>query len=123
MWLGNYIRKFKTVAGIILVLLYLGYLGSVTFFHHSHSVGDITVVHSHPHKSNNGNTHSGHDHSEYQLVLIHFLSVIITAGTVFFYGITITQKLYYRFFSCRNEISIPNFNLSGINRPRAPSFR
>ncbi|NLN30173.1 MAG: hypothetical protein GX158_02885 [Bacteroidales bacterium] len=120
---GNSIRKYKNIAGLFLVLLYLGYLGSVTFFHHSHTIGDITVVHSHPHKSHNDNSHSGHDHSEYQLILIHFLSVIITIGTVVFYGITITQKAYHRIFLYRKEIIIPNLNFSGINRPRAPSVQ
>ncbi|NLA48198.1 MAG: hypothetical protein GX876_01915 [Bacteroidales bacterium] len=119
----NSIRKYKNIAGLFLALLYLGYLGSVTFFQHSHSVGDITIVHSHPHKSHNDNSHSSHDHSEYQLILIHFLSVIIAIGTVIFYGITITQKTYHRIFLYRNEIIIPNFNFSGINRPRAPSVR
>jgi len=121
MGLGNYIRKYRNIAGIFLAFLFLGYLGSITFFQHTHIVDGITVVHSHPYKSHNGNAPISHKHSQCQLVLINFLSLLIVTGTALFNGIPLTRKLVHKLIFCGDEVIIPNLCLSGVNRPRAPS--
>ncbi len=58
-------KIFQTQA---LLVLFLAYFASISFFTHSHVVDGLTVVHSHPFSSDSS------DHSEEDLVLIAALS-------------------------------------------------
>ena len=45
------------IISLFLALVFIAYVGNVSLFVHTHKVGDITIVHSHP------STSSSHTHS------------------------------------------------------------
>ena len=61
------------------LLLFIGFLGSITLFNHAHIVNGVTIVHSHPFKSDS-NGKPLHSHSENGFITIHFLSVILISS-------------------------------------------
>ena len=73
-WIGKLVR-------ILLLLLFIGYYGGITLFPHSHIVNGITIVHSHPFRSDKGGDSSKLPHSDKELMLIQLLSGFLT--TVF----------------------------------------
>jgi hypothetical protein len=70
------------ISKYVFLLLFLLFFGSVTFFNHAHVVDGITVIHSHPFRSDNsGNPMHDHTTSGYQL--IHLLVTLINTAVVF----------------------------------------
>ncbi len=61
------------------LLLFLGFLGSITLFNHAHIVNGVTIVHSHPFKSDS-NGKPLHSHSYNGFITIHFLSVVLISS-------------------------------------------
>ena len=73
------------------LFLFLGFFGSTTFFNHAHVVDGITIVHSHPFKSDkSGNPIHSHTSNGYQL--IHLL--VKYTATAFFTLISINAHLF-----------------------------
>ena len=70
----------KGVIKQLLLILFLGYYVSVTFFPHVHIENGVAVVHSHPYNpfSKENPTKQQHSKSEYTLIahLDHFLTFI-----------------------------------------------
>lgn len=63
----------KQLIPTLLLVLFLGYYGSVTLFYHIHIVGSQAITHSHPYMGGaSGNPH--HTHSSAELSLIAQLS-------------------------------------------------
>ena len=65
-----------------LLLLFLGYYGSITLFPHNHIINGVTIAHSHPYPANTDKYPGGHQHSSKGCVLIQLLSTFI--ATVLF---------------------------------------
>ncbi|HEY3391028.1 MAG TPA: hypothetical protein VGK38_15725 [Prolixibacteraceae bacterium] len=63
---------------LLLLFLFLGYYGSITFFTHSHIINGVTIVHSHPFNSDRGGSPSNSQHSDKELLVIQLLSELIT---------------------------------------------
>lgn len=63
------------------LLLFLGFFGSVTLFDHAHVVGGITILHSHPFKSDKNGIPT-HNHTTNGYIIIHLL-MNFTALAVF----------------------------------------
>lgn len=63
----------QRIITLFLTILFVGYVGNVSFFVHEHKVGDIVVVHSHPFKT------SSHSHSASAIntlsIISHFESL------------------------------------------------
>ena len=59
-----------------LLLLFISYYGSISFFYHAHLVNGQIICHSHPFKSepNTKNPFQSHTHSPEEYALIHQLS-------------------------------------------------
>jgi len=55
------------------LLLFLGFFGSLTFFNHAHVVYGVTIVHSHPFKSDKNGIPT-HNHTSNGYLLIHLLA-------------------------------------------------
>ena len=85
----------KTV-GFLLLIIFLGYYGSITFFSHAHVVDGVTIVHSHPYKSTNGNSRPDNQHSNKELQVIQLLSDFFTTGVIIFFSALILGLLSYR---------------------------
>jgi len=67
--------KAKKLTGSLLLILFLGYFGSITLFSHTHHVenGRI-IVHSHPFKSFPGKEPVRHSHSSESFILIQSIN-------------------------------------------------
>ena len=87
--------KGKTV-GILLLICFLGYYGSITFFSHVHVVDGVTIVHSHPYKSVNGNSRPYSQHSNKELQVIQLLCDFFTTGAVLLFSAILFRSLLYR---------------------------
>lgn len=74
-----------------LPVLFITYMASITFFAHVHVVNGVTISHSHPFKKG-----AAHNHSTIELLLIHFLSNLMTDGST---GI-LTLSLFIPFLLC-----------------------
>jgi hypothetical protein len=118
---SNLYQDYKRLSGFFLVLLFCGYLGSVTFFPHTHIVDSVSIVHSHPYKSLPENDPADHHHTKNEFLLIQFISSFITTLSGLFFGIIIILKFFQKLFFNQNKTAIPVFSLSGTNRPRAPA--
>jgi len=114
-------NKHLRTRGLILLILFSGYFASTNFFSHSHIVDGITIVHSHPYKSDSGNNPVNHDHSKNSLHLINYISDISVLVSVFFSGIAFL--LFSEAINKNPEedspVLSPHYIFSG--RPRAPS--
>lgn len=58
-------------------MLFICYMGSISWFGHAHIVNGVTIIHSHP-----SSDQSGHQHSANGFQLIHLLSYIIVTGAI-----------------------------------------
>ena len=67
---------------LMLLILFLGYYGSITLFPHSHIVNGITIVHSHPYKQGNGSNSSNLPHTGKELLIIQVLSEFISTAVI-----------------------------------------
>lgn len=54
------------------LVLFLGFFGSITFFNHAHIVNGITIVHSHPFKSDKNGIPT-HNHTTNGYLIIHLM--------------------------------------------------
>jgi hypothetical protein len=89
-------QRGRTIAGLIFILLFLSYYSSITLFWHSHQLGNITIVHSHPFSHN-----STHSHSTAQYDLIKILSE--TAGFVSFASFLLAKAFMAKKCSFRTK--------------------
>lgn len=65
-----------------LLILFISYYGSIKLLSHSHNFNGVTVVHSHPYKSNPDG--QSHNHSASELLVLHYLSDYVSTTAVSF---------------------------------------
>jgi hypothetical protein len=112
----------KKLLEYFLLILFIGYIGSITLFTHTHIVDGITVVHSHPYKSHSGNIPINHNHSKNGFILIQFISNFIAITPLLYLVIAVIRK------TLNNQLPIQDVNLNlGLfhncsNFPRAPTL-
>lgn len=76
-------RQINKILKYFLLILFLGYYGSITFFVHVHVVNGVTIVHSHPYnifKGKKGDKSPPHHHSANSYIVIHVLSHFISTA-------------------------------------------
>ncbi len=78
---------------LILLVLFIGYYGSITFFPHSHNVNGVTIVHSHPYKSEKGSDPLRLPHTDKEIMLIQALSLFITGSFVIWFLVLILKSV------------------------------
>lgn len=96
---GAFLNKLK---GISLLIIFLFFFGSSTFFSHTHIIDGVTIVHSHPFKHNgNGQPLHTHTSNAYLLIdlLVHFIAVTIAAGLSASFLITTGCEILFSFRS------------------------
>jgi hypothetical protein len=79
--MNEVIRKIKWTFACFLLVLFCGYMISITCFSHSHIVNGQLVTHSHPYKGTSDNP--GHNHTTAQFISISLLSHFVTLGAAF----------------------------------------
>ena len=103
-----------------LLVLFLSYYGSITFFSHYHVVNGVTIVHSHffcGHTDSDGQ--AGHTHSPKELTLIAYLTnfvTLISAALIVQIYFSITRRRYH----IQNQKEEPNKQTFTLSQLRAP---
>jgi len=87
-WIANSFR-------VLLLILFLGYYGSITLFTHCHIINGVTIIHSHPYRSDKGNDSSGLQHTGKELMVIRLLSQFFTTAVVISFATVILRSLLY----------------------------
>jgi hypothetical protein len=113
---------YRKLLGYFLLIFFCGYLGSITFFPHTHIIDGITVVHSHPYKSNPESNQVNHDHSKNGFLLIQFVTNFIATASIIFFGIAIIRNVLKVLLPDQDENLIPNLNRYSACLPRAPTL-
>jgi hypothetical protein len=97
------------------LVLFLGFLATITFFSHTHIIDGRAIVHSHPYKSSSSGTPLHHHYAD-GFLLFHFLAgfaAIILSGlilTPFFFPHFIRLRLFFRFqFSYQDHLNPNSF--------------
>jgi hypothetical protein len=88
-WIGQSFR-------LLLLLLFLGYYGGITFFTHAHIVNGITIVHSHPYKPVKGADTSNLQHTGKEIIIIQLLTKFITTAFALLFSILILRLLLFK---------------------------
>ena len=84
-------RLVLNITRYFLLILFISYLASITFFTHVHVVNGVTIVHSHPFKKD-----SPHSHTTVEFQLIHLLNHVVTTGAgIFFLSLQFIACLLY----------------------------
>jgi hypothetical protein len=83
-------NNYRTISGLLLLALFVGYFISISFFFHSHTVNGAVVVHSHPFSSSDH-----HSHSTNVLSLIHHISHFLTLA-VFAAALFLCNRNFFR---------------------------
>ena len=81
---------------LILLVLFIGYYGSITLFPHSHIVNGVTIVHSHPYKTDKSSVPSKLPHTGKEIMLIQTLSGFITAAFVIWFLALILKLVFQK---------------------------
>ncbi|HDR89380.1 MAG TPA: hypothetical protein ENN63_07110 [Bacteroidetes bacterium] len=68
----------------LLLILFLGYYGSITLFIHTHTVNGITVTHSHPSIPFSGKSKADHQHTRQEYEVIEQLSFFFSTTAIIF---------------------------------------
>lgn len=86
---------------MFLPILFIVYIGSISFFTHAHIVNGVTIVHSHPFDSD-----TNHEHTTAEFQLIQHLNAVVVLPSVFA-GIGIALfliPLYLILFNKKQEL-------------------
>jgi len=67
-------RRVNKIVSRLLLVIFLGYYGSITLFSHSHLIAGWKIVHSHPSLPSADGEPERHNHSKDELLLIQMLS-------------------------------------------------
>lgn len=113
-------NRFKTIFVYALLILFLGYYGSITLFPHYHIVDGVTIVHSHPFRHGSATNPFEHQHSKNEFVFIQLISNLIAITPLVFYGVTIIRRIVNNFFLTTDENVTVSFSRYYTYLLRAP---
>ena len=113
-------NRFKKVYGYFLLILFLGYYGSITQLPHYHIVDGVTIVHSHPFPHGSGTNPVEHQHSGNGFVLIQLISNLIAIPPLLFYGVKIIRRIVNNLVFITDENVPANFTSQYTYLLRAP---
>jgi hypothetical protein len=119
--ISGLIKRVKKLLGYFLLVLFLGYYGSITFFYHSHIILGDTIVHSHPYKSGN-NGIPLHSHTEKGYITIQLLSFLPISSFLIIYAFRINAPVIYELITLTSE-GAENKSLHYFYSLRAPPSR
>jgi hypothetical protein len=103
----------------LLVLLFACYYVNITFFPHSHRVGDVVIFHSHFYGGIITTSLPEHSHGPSEIIIINYLSLFLTAAIAFPIALVFllaAKRFYYPVLAEKRTIG--QYQL--ILQPRAP---
>ncbi len=98
-----------TVSKYFFLLLFLGFLGSITLFNHAHVVNGVTIIHSHPFKSGS-NGKPLHSHTDQGFLTIHLLSVISIVSIISFFTLESLVPSSYKIVPQTRPLEVNNLS-------------
>ncbi|MDU1891181.1 MAG: hypothetical protein E6767_10850 [Dysgonomonas sp.] len=99
--------------------LIIFYLGSTSLFYHTHTIGDVAIIHSHPYQKDSGGENP-HSHTDKDLQQIHNLSVV---GLTDIYAPYISVTRFYsdpKLLSYKSEYEIAYIQSPQYSKLRPP---
>jgi hypothetical protein len=87
-------NRVKRIYAYCLLILFMGYYGSITLFYHSHIVLGDTIVHSHPFRSDSHGAPM-HSHTDNGYVTIHILASFTVAFIFLYFDFKTKAKVIY----------------------------
>lgn len=105
---------------LLLLMLFLGYYGSITLFTHTHIANGVTIVHSHPFNHGTDKTPIKHEHTANGFLLIQCLSNFLTTIFVVAYSTLVFSTLLKNRILQKKEDHLSNCILVSSNGLRAP---
>jgi len=87
-------KQLKKVISYFLLMLFLWYYGSITLFNHTHVVNGVSIAHSHPFSSQNGETPVKHHHTANEYILIQSLSHFLVIVSFLFFSFGLLKNIF-----------------------------
>ncbi len=104
-----------------LLILFLGYYGSVTLFNHIHHFENgVTVTHSHPFSSGTDKNPIKHKHTAAEYLLIQLLSAFLVAVSFSAFLIEVYKAFSRKIDSQKNSGNFSKLSFLYSNGLRAP---
>lgn len=113
-------RRIKKIMGYLLLILFLGYYGSITLFTHTHIVNGVIIVHSHPFSSGNQKNPISHQHTANSFTLIQFLSHFFATALFLLFSIEVYKEVLKKCVLQKNGENYSNLSFLCSNGLRAP---
>lgn len=120
----GFISKHKHIScsvRVILLMIYIGYACSITFFTHTHIINGVTIVHSHPFQKDSEGKPS-HSHTGAELQLIQKLSSFQSDGQIQCTCLLEPYQKVEQVFTVILSADAFKQQLKGISRLRPPPF-
>jgi hypothetical protein len=86
-------ENLKRVLKWFLLILFLGYYGSIVLFTHTHLINGVTIVHSHPYKPFSDDGSPSHNHSSNEIVVLQALSGFFSTVVLSFIALAIFRHV------------------------------
>lgn len=115
-WLKKIMRYF-------LLLLFLGYYGSLTLFTHTHIVYGVTIVHSHPFKSGTEKNPFSHQHTAKGIINIQLLSNFLITLTFLVFSSEAFKAVLRKYIFKKDDDNFSDLSFLYSNGLRAPPYK
>jgi len=119
----NFKHCFNKIMRYFLLLLFLGYYGSITLFTHTHYIENgVIIVHSHPFSSGTAKNPLNHQHTAKAYVLIQLLSAFLTTVLFLVFSIEVFKTVSRKYITQKNDENFSDLSFLCSNGLRAPPF-
>lgn len=115
------IRKYKMPIKIALLMIFLSYFASITFFTHTHVINGVTIVHSHPFAEDNEGKPL-HEHTGAEIQLINTISTFFSTSIVVLAVLLLLPVAKVRIIYARQKWFATYNYTQGVVSLRAPPF-
>jgi len=107
-----------------LLLLFLGYYGSITLFTHTHYIENgVSIVHSHPFSSGTAKNLVNHQHTATGYVLIQLLSAFLTTVSFLVFSFEVYKTVSRKYILQKNDGNFFDLSFLCSNGLRAPPLK
>jgi len=110
----------KQIMRYFLLILFIGYYGSITLYTHTHILNGVTIVHSHPFNSGTQKNPIKHQHTANGFLLIQFLSHFLTTVSFLTFSIGVLKAVLRKYILQKNDENLFNRICICSNELRAP---
>jgi len=113
----------KQIIKYLLIILFIGYYSSISFFVHTHIVEGKNITHSHPYIPFKSNKTPEYNHTTNELLLFQVLSNFLIFSNAFFFGFIIYQKVLKELVLTKEIVFYKKLIFFTSNGLRAPPLQ